>query len=71
MGSTTQNSTAFQPNGAWQITSSGNPVTIELYDSATRSYLRIVYPDQIYTDAGNYYLSINGNAAWALSVWTE
>jgi len=71
MGSTTQNSAAFQPSGAWQITSSGNPVTIELYDTQTQSFLRHVYPDQVYTDAGNYYLSIVGSAAWAISVWTE
>ncbi len=71
MGNSAQNSQAFQPNGAWQITSSGEAVTIELYDTNTRSLLRTVYPDQVYTDSGNYYLSISGNAAWALSVWTE
>lgn len=71
MGTSVQNTEAFQPNGAWQITNSGNAVTIDLYDTTTQSYLRTVYPDQVYNDAGNFYLSINGNAAWAISVWTE
>ena len=71
VGATTQNSMAFQPSGAWQITSSGNPVTIHLYDTQTQSFLRTVYSDQIYVDTGSYYLSIQGNQAWALSVWTE
>lgn len=71
MGTANQNSSAFTTNGAWQITSSGNPVTMELYDSTTQTFVRTVYANEVYRDAGNYYLTITGSASWAVSVWTE
>ncbi|MEZ4607207.1 MAG: hypothetical protein R2865_10525, partial [Deinococcales bacterium] len=70
-GTSSQMSERFTANRPWQLSLSGQ-ATVYLYNADTQQSLRVLEPNQLNNEVGNFSLYIiPGQGSWSVSVWTN